>query len=93
MRTISLIIILFSSSVSEAQTDSIPSDTIPQTVISKEDLYNRGLVYYKAAQYPEAILSLDSCLDIDSFFTNALYLKAVSLEKSGYLKESAIILE
>jgi tetratricopeptide (TPR) repeat protein len=76
-----IIILLLISYLAEAQSDStlsIPSDPI----LTKEEVYNRGLVYYKAEQFSQAILTLDSCLEMDSTFTEARFLKALSLEKS-----------
>jgi tetratricopeptide (TPR) repeat protein len=79
--------LLLFSILMEAQSDSIPSIPIP-TAPGKEELYNRGLVSYKAGQYSEALLSLDSALFLDSTLTDARYVKALSLEKSGNLKKA-----
>jgi tetratricopeptide (TPR) repeat protein len=84
--------LLFSSILLEAQSDSIPS--IPIAVEpGKEELYNRGLVYYKAQDYSEAILSLDSSLALDPEFIDARYVKALSLEKAGEFEKALAELE
>jgi tetratricopeptide (TPR) repeat protein len=80
--TILLSALLLSSILLKAQTDSIPSAPILQSP-TKEEFYNRGLVLYKAQQFADAILTSDSCLALDSSYTDARYIKAISFEKAG----------
>lgn len=74
----------------EAQSDSITT-TFPlqQDTFSKADCYNRGLALYNSKEFLQAVLCFDSCLAVDSSFTDARFVKALSLEKQGNL-ESAV---
>ncbi len=70
-----------------AQTDSI-AETIVEPDANKAIHYNRGLEFYSRDKYPEAILSFDSCLLLDSSFIDARFMKAITLEKAGNLTEA-----
>ncbi len=45
--------------------------------------YNRGLCYYSLQQFDEAINDFNQSLRSDSLFKDALYAKALALEKKG----------
>ena len=78
---------LFFSMLLEAQSDSIiPSFSVHQDTFSKAECYNRGLNFYQAKEYLQAVLRFDSCLSVDSSFTDARFVKALSLEKQGDLE-------
>jgi tetratricopeptide (TPR) repeat protein len=74
--------------------DSVASELPDSSSIkiseSKESYYNRGLNFYNAKSFLQARLCFDTCLILDSTFTQARYIRALSLEKSGDL-ESAIL--
>ena len=54
----------------------------------KEGYFNRGLCFYKLDKYDTAISDFEKCLQIDSVFKEAEYLKALSLQKKGALKSA-----
>ena len=54
----------------------------------KECYFNRGLCLYKTEKFSEAILDFDECLSQDTAFLIAEFLKGISLQKSGSLKEA-----
>lgn len=71
----------------EAQSDSITFfNPVQQDTFSKARCYNKGLTFYEAKDFLQAVLCFDSCLAFDSSFIKARYLKALSLEKQGELK-------
>ena len=71
----------------EAQSDSITTTlTIQEDTFSKADSYNRGLNFYQANEFLQAVLCFDSCLEVDSSFTDARFVKALSLEKQNDLE-------
>lgn len=71
----------------EAQSDSITFfNPVQQDTFAKARCYNKGLNFYQAEDFLQAVLCLDSCLTFDSIFIEARYLKALSLEKQGDLK-------
>lgn len=90
MKIIFLIVTcLFFSKLLEAQSDSITiSLPVQEDTFSKAACYNRGLNFYQAKEFLQAILCFDSCLTVDSFFTDARFAKAISLEKQGDLKSA-----
>ncbi len=61
---------------------------INQYPLKKEGYFNRGLAYYHAAKYPEAIADFEECLRLDNSFQDAQYMKAVTLEKKGDLEKA-----
>ena len=46
-----------------------------------EDIFNKGMVAYKAKDYPQAIQLFDAAYELDAQFVKALYRKALSLRK------------
>ena len=80
---------LFFSMLLKAQGDSTSSTSfIQQDTFTKAECYNRGLTFYEAQGFLQAALCFDSCLTFDSTFTDARFMKALSLEKQGDLKEA-----
>lgn len=71
--------------------DSISA--IRNDTLYKAACYNRGLNLYKAEKFPEAVLCFDTCLTFDSSFTDARFIRALSLEKKGDLKEAMMEFE
>ena len=85
---------LFFSIPLEAQGDSILSSlTFEQDTLTRAKCYNQGLNLYEAKEYLQAVLCFDSCLTLDSSFTDARFIRALSLEKKGDLKEAMMEFE
>ncbi|HLP49619.1 MAG TPA: tetratricopeptide repeat protein [Chitinophagales bacterium] len=63
------------------------ADTFPD---AKEPYYNRGLCLYELKQYNKALADFDKALAIDSSLTDAKYMRALSLEGNGNVKEAVI---
>jgi len=49
----------------------------------KEGYFNRGLSYYKLNRLTEAQKDFNACLQIDSVFNDAIFMKALTLQKLG----------
>lgn len=54
----------------------------------KEGYFNRGLCLYKTEQYSEAILDLGTCLQMDTFFSVAFFLRGLCEQQSGNLEQA-----
>lgn len=59
----------------------------------KEGYYNRGLAFYRLSYFNSAAKDFEQCLQMDSSFNDAQYMKAVSLEKQGKVRKSIHELE
>jgi tetratricopeptide (TPR) repeat protein len=87
VKVIILICFLLSAVGLQAQFDSTLAISISPSP-TKEELYNRGLVFYKSEQFTQALPVLDSCLALDSSFADARLIKALVLEKTENLDEA-----
>lgn len=54
----------------------------------KEGYFNRGLAYFNTAKYDEAISDFTKCVQIDSVFKEAEYMKARALQEKGSVNEA-----
>lgn len=63
------------------------ADTFPE---AKEPYYNRGLCLYELKQYDKALADFDKALAIDTSLKDAKYMRALSLEGNGNVKEAVI---
>lgn len=59
----------------------------------KEGYYNRGLSFFKLSYFNSAAKDFEKCVLIDSSFTDAKYMKAISLQNQGKLRNAIHELE
>ena len=78
--------------------DSVATDSLPIDISISDNtaepkleyIFNRGLEHYSSKDFLQAVACFDSCLSIADTFTQARFLRALSLEKEGKL-DSAFI--
>ena len=56
---------------------------IAESATKKEAYYNRGLCYYHLGHYTEAKQDFTRCLQIDSVFDDARFIKTITLQQLG----------
>ena len=56
---------------------------VAENLSNKEAYYNRGLCYYHLGHYAEAKQDFTRCLQIDSVFDDARFIKTITLQQLG----------